>query len=194
MAKVKGPFFSIRASGTVGKLMTARRLHGAPVISAVPIPTDHKSTNQVVNRGYFSEACEHWKTNNWVDLDLSGFKLRTSLEYPKINAWNYFLKEYISGKAQGLITDSIFKVNWAPAFGTQFHLKASILTSMNLIIKYGFSSDNLENTLNVVEHPWPSYNEAFIAKTASGVPFYFRYEALDSGFKAVSGIYEIFGY
>lgn len=76
MARTKGPLFSLKASKSIGKVITYQ---GRPTGTAVykkPTPTDPKTASQLLMRQYMGEARTAWKELSQTDQD----------------AWNNFVK------------------------------------------------------------------------------------------------------
>lgn len=63
MARVTGPFFSLEASGTLGKTLTAAKWKGRPYIRQRVIPLNPKSAKQLGVR-----AALAFLANEWADL------------------------------------------------------------------------------------------------------------------------------
>jgi len=62
MVKVKGPLFSLNASGSVGDLMTFSARKSGPQVRYQKKQKDVITDDRTTQRGYFQEAFEHWLT------------------------------------------------------------------------------------------------------------------------------------
>ncbi len=60
MARVSGPFLSVSASGTVGKILTAATWKGIPYIREWFKPQNPKTAKQVAQRSRLTTAVEMW--------------------------------------------------------------------------------------------------------------------------------------
>ncbi len=60
MAKIKNPFLSLGARGTLGKILTIRRRRGQHIAESKPIPTDAKSAAQLIWRHMYQKAVDLW--------------------------------------------------------------------------------------------------------------------------------------
>lgn len=76
MAKVTGPLFSLKASGTLGKTLTFQERISTTVVYSRTVPYDTKVAKQMSIRGYVTEAVSNWK--------------KLPPEY--ITLWNKFVK------------------------------------------------------------------------------------------------------
>ncbi|GAI60181.1 unnamed protein product, partial [marine sediment metagenome] len=86
MAKVKGPLFSLGASGQLAKTLVYMNWKGIDDVRSYVIPANPKTADQQTQRGYFTNAVDQWHTD--------GFTL------DDVKAWNLLalaLKEALSG-------------------------------------------------------------------------------------------------
>jgi len=60
VTKIKAPFLSLGARGTLGKLLTIRRRRGKHIAESKPIPTDAKSAAQLIWRHMYQKAIDLW--------------------------------------------------------------------------------------------------------------------------------------
>lgn len=103
MAKVKGPFMSVDASGTLFGLLTASIWKGRNVIRGHVIPTNPKTAGQLGVRTTLSDAVTAWQALTAVMPDSGAGAPETYKDQwnlaaqecsPPISGYNYFVMQY----------------------------------------------------------------------------------------------------
>ncbi len=64
MAKVEGPLFSLKASGSVGPRLTFSQRKSGPQVRIQKAQLDVTTADRTIERDFFIEAYEHWNTLN----------------------------------------------------------------------------------------------------------------------------------
>jgi hypothetical protein len=67
MAKIRGPLFSYKASGSFGPRLTYQERGSGPQVRFQKAQADVTTTERTTERGYFIEAYEHWNTLSDAD-------------------------------------------------------------------------------------------------------------------------------
>ena len=103
MAKVKGPFMSVDASGTIYGTLTASIWKGRNYIRGLVIPTNRKTDGQKVVRTLLATAVAAWQALTAVEPDSgstgakdykSGWNTAAQDVQPAISGFNYFVQQY----------------------------------------------------------------------------------------------------
>lgn len=107
MAKLKAPLLSLGASGALGKSLVFFGWKGLDVVREYVIPSNPRSTDQLTQRGYFTNAvaevheAEAETTFPLVEADMVAYALYGSC-YPTPRTWfNQAIKNYIDQKVLG---------------------------------------------------------------------------------------------
>lgn len=103
MAKVSGPFFSVDASGTIYKALTASIWKGRNYIRGYFIPTNPNTPDQQTQRALMKAAVSAWQglaDEEPVSPPLSEeyykdqWNIAAREVYPPISGFNYFTMQY----------------------------------------------------------------------------------------------------
>ena len=107
MAKLKGPLFSLGASGAIGEALVYFSWKGLNVVREYVIPSNPKTTPQKTQRGYLADAVDFIHANqaeasNPIDEeDVSAMALLGST-YPTPRTWfNQLVKVLVDSKVAG---------------------------------------------------------------------------------------------
>jgi len=76
MVRMKGPLFSLKASKSIGKILTYQGRPTGTACYKKPTPTDPKTASQLLMRQYMGDARTAWKALSQADRD----------------AWNNFIE------------------------------------------------------------------------------------------------------
>jgi len=109
MAKVKGPFLSMKASGKVGDTLVASNWKGIKIMRAYVVPANPNTAAQQKQRGYVRIAIAKWHGYPWTDADLTAWIKLASLSPYGQTGPNQFTRESIRiqtiPSAQSPLTD-----------------------------------------------------------------------------------------
>lgn len=75
MAKVKGPLFSLSASGQIAKTLVYGDWKGIDVVRKYVIPANPNTAGQQTQRGIFAAAVEDWHTDGFTAIDVAAWNL-----------------------------------------------------------------------------------------------------------------------
>lgn len=200
MAKLKGPLFSLGASGAIGEALVYFPWKGLNVAREYVIPANPRTALQTTQRGHLTAAVlllhqtQAEVISPWNELDKSAYALWASVVKPATTWFNQVIKHCIdrlvAGKEIRIFRGAVITY---PAAG-QIHItfRCSGPAGTTGKFKYGTSKTALVNTqaatiaVNIVS--------ATIAGLTTGVKYFIQYETLTNatlvGVK--SGIY--YGY
>jgi len=88
MARVTGPFLSISASGTVGKMLTAGTWKGIAYMREWFKPANPRTAAQVAQRTHFADAVASWHTQT-ADTKLAW---KAHVEGQALTGFNAYVK------------------------------------------------------------------------------------------------------
>ncbi|MBA7642501.1 hypothetical protein ES703_50196 [subsurface metagenome] len=110
MAKLTGPFFSLKASGQLGKTIVAFPWKGLNCLRTYVIPANPKSDAQKVQRGYFGDAVTAWHASEFSADDVGAWN-RYSGILPKImSGFNAMIKSFVDQALLGNTWEKIWQV------------------------------------------------------------------------------------
>ncbi|MBA7587394.1 hypothetical protein ES708_29423 [subsurface metagenome] len=69
MAKVKGPLFSLGASGQLAKTLVYADWKGIDYVRQYVIPANPKTAEQQEQRGFFTAAIDAWHIDGYTEDD-----------------------------------------------------------------------------------------------------------------------------
>lgn len=99
MAKVRGPLYSLSASGQIGQAMVFAQWKGIPWVREQFIPQNPKTAGQVAQRLIFTQGVDRWhyvsasqKTGWQTGIERKGYTM---------SGFNYFMSEYIKSMVAG---------------------------------------------------------------------------------------------
>jgi len=75
MAKVKGPLFSLAASGQIAKTLVYMSWKGIADVRKYVIPANPNTAGQQEQRGFFSTAVGQWHTDGFTAVDVAAWNL-----------------------------------------------------------------------------------------------------------------------
>jgi len=95
VAKLTGPFFSLKASGQLGKVIVAFPWKGINALRTYVVPFNPKSDAQMLQRGYFEDAVDAWHDSEFSAVDVLAWNRYAGI-LPKImSGFNAMIKSYL---------------------------------------------------------------------------------------------------
>ena len=92
MAKVKGPLFSLSASGQIAKTLVYMTWKGIDDVRKYVIPANPRTAGQQTQRGYFSAAVAAWHTDGYSALDVAAWNLYALAQKVAASGFNMFTR------------------------------------------------------------------------------------------------------
>jgi len=102
MAKVKGPLFSLGASGQIAKTLVYMTWKGIDDVRTYVVPANPKTADQQQQRGYFTNAIDAWHVDGYTEDDVSAFNLYALAQKIAASGFNMFVKLYVLAKVAEL--------------------------------------------------------------------------------------------
>ena len=111
MAKVKGPLFSISASGQLAKTLIYADWKGIDYAKQYVIPANPKTEDQQEQRGFFNSAIEAWHVDGYTEEDVTAWNLYALAQKMAASGFNIFVRLYVLAKVAvktwGALTDCL---------------------------------------------------------------------------------------
>ena len=92
MAKVKGPLFSLSASGQIAKTLVYGDWKGIDIVRKYVIPANPNTSGQQTQRGYFANAVEDWHTDGFTAIDVAAWNLYALAQKVAASGFNMLVK------------------------------------------------------------------------------------------------------
>ena len=103
MAKIKGPLFSIKGVGKVGKSIIYQEAKGIKKAKIYKVPDNPNTTDQQDQRGFMTSSVLAWKTDGYNALDIDAWNLYAKIQKGSLSGYNMFLRERINKRKIGHI-------------------------------------------------------------------------------------------
>ncbi|MBA7482587.1 hypothetical protein ES707_18079 [subsurface metagenome] len=111
MAKVKGPLFSLGATGQIAKTLVYMTWKGIADVRSYVIPANPKTADQQQQRGYFTAAIDAWHVDGYTEDDVKAWNLYALAQKVAASGFNMFVRLYVLAKVAvktwGALTDCI---------------------------------------------------------------------------------------
>lgn len=95
MAKLTGPFFSLKASGQLGKTLVAFPWKGINALRTYVIPANPRSDAQTTQRGFFIDAVEEWHGAAYNALDVGAWNRFAGILAKIMSGFNAMIKTFV---------------------------------------------------------------------------------------------------
>ena len=95
MAKLTGPFFSLKASGQLGKTIVAFPWKGLNCLRTYVIPANPKTIDQRTQRGYFEDAVDEWHGAAYSALDVGAWNRFAGILAKIMSGFNAMVKTFV---------------------------------------------------------------------------------------------------
>ncbi|GAI59148.1 unnamed protein product [marine sediment metagenome] len=92
MAKVKGPLFSLGASGKLADSLVYMNWKGIDDVRQYVIPANPKTADQQTQRGYFTTAVGQWHTDGFTIEDVKAWNLLALALKEALSGFNVYVR------------------------------------------------------------------------------------------------------
>jgi len=192
MAKVRGPLFSLGASGQLAKTLVYLSWKGLDTVREYVIPANPQSPLQVVQRGYFEDAVDEWHDPKYSAADIAAWNRYAPILAKPMSGFNAFVKSWID-----IQRTAVPVVN--PPYGASISTGGAGLLTFSMdedgeattaFCDWGYSPTAMNNEAALVEGPANTWILAGVAATV-GARVYGRYWSYDAvAMAGISGIYQ----
>lgn len=187
MAKVKGPLFSLSASGQIAKTLVYGDWKGIDVVRKFVIPANPNTAGQQTQRGIFAAAVEDWHTDGFTAIDVAAWNLYALALKVAQSGFNVLvkLKVLCAVAAESWIPLIECLVTAIAADGAQINITGTVGSTIKLY--WGTSKTSMFNEEDMVDTAGDY--EVTIATMNSLTKYYFYIKDTDAGECARTGIY-----
>ena len=120
MAKLTGPFFSLKASGQLGKTLVAFPWKGINALRTYVVPANPRSDAQILQRGYFIDAVEEWHGAAYNALDVGAWNRYAGILAKIMSGFNAMIKTFVDQAILGNTWTRLHDVVMATITQTDF--------------------------------------------------------------------------
>jgi len=187
MAKVKGPLFSLGASGQIAKTLVYMTWKGIDDVREYVIPANPKSAGQQTQRGYFAAAVEDWHTDGFTAVDVAAWNLYALAQKVAASGFNMLVKLKVAC--------AVAAESWVPlvdclvtaigAAGAQVNITGTVGSTVKLY--WGTSKTSMFNEEAMVDTAGDY--EVTLAACSASTKIYFYIKDTGVGECARTGIY-----
>lgn len=179
MAKLKGPLFSLGATGQVGKALVFFGWKGLNVVREFVVPANPNTTNQQTQRGYLTQAVLRIHQAQEASpalnaTDVQAYALLASTVQVATTWFNQVVRQWVAQVIAGK-TGIIWRVSTiTPGANTiSFALNATHANPTTVICRYGTSKTALNNSVTAAEAPASTWTASIVGLTP-GTKYYFQ--------------------
>ena len=187
MAKVKGPLFSLSASGQIAKTLVYGDWKGIDVVRKYVIPANPNTAAQQTQRGYFGNAVEDWHTDGFTAVDVVAWNLYALAQKVAASGFNMLVKLKIicavAAEAWVPLVDCL--VTAVGAAGAQINITGTVGSTVKLY--WGTSKTSMFNQEAMADTAGDY--EVTLAACGASTKYYFYIIDETAANQARTGIY-----
>ena len=187
MAKVKGPLFSLSASGQIAKTLVYGDWKGIDIVRKYVIPANPNTSGQQTQRGYFAAAVEDWHTDGFTAIDVAAWNLYALAQKVAASGFNMLVKLKIAcavaAEAWVPLVDCL--VTAIGAAGAQINITGTVGSTVKLY--WGTSKTSMFNEEAMVDTAGDY--EVTLAACGASTKIYFYIMDKTAANQARTGIY-----
>lgn len=192
MGKVKGPLFSLGASGQIGKALVYFPWKGVNAVREYVIPANPKSAAQIVQRNYLHAVVDNWHQFSFTDADRIAWNRYAGILPKAMSGFNAFVRLCIGYRLASISYAKIadVQVDTPTVVGFDVDVENS---SAGLTLKayIGTSKTHFPTQVALVDDTDDTYSLTW-AGGASKIDYYVKImQQLGGVWYQVSGIYHV---
>jgi hypothetical protein len=191
MAKVKGPLFSLDASGKIADSIVYLKWKGISDVRSYVIPANPRTEKQQAQRSKMTEAVDLWHSTAFNELDFEAWNLFASIMPVPMSGFNAFIKSYIDAKVAGKNFTTIYggTISNITNSGFTFTIKTDLSADVKLYIGTSKTilGTEVSGTYNTGTKTWTFT----VTGLASGTKYFFEVKSTDPDDAGRTGIYTV---
>lgn len=190
MAKVKGPLFSIDASGKIADTLVFMKWKGIKDVRQWLKPANPRTEKQQAQRGRLTDAVNEWHVAGFTDIDTSAWDLYATTLGTPMSGFNAFVREYIYAKLAGKTWTSLYNCEIGTPSGGSITITIKCNEDKTAKLYYGTSKSVLLSEATGTYDDGTKTWTFTISGLSAGVKYYFYIKNTADGEAARTGIYE----
>ncbi len=187
MAKVKGPLFSLSASGQIAKTLVYGDWKGIDVVRKYVIPANPRTAGQQQQRAYFAAAVEDWHTDGFTAIDVAAWNLYALAQKVAASGFNMLVKLKVAAAVAAETWVALYEclVTVIAADGAQINITGTVGSTIKLY--WGTSKTSMFNEETMADTAGDY--EVTIATMNASTKYYFYIKDTGASEHARTGIY-----
>ncbi len=190
MAKLTGPFFSLKASGQLGKTLVAFPWKGLNCLRTYVIPANPKTSGQTTQRDYFTDSVTEWHGAAYNDLDVGAWNRLAGIAADIMSGFNRMIRSFINEAILGNTWERLYQAIVSGVVAVGFDVSIKKTSGGNAPTLYwGTSKTHMPNSLAMTDMTGDLWSATAGSLTANTL-YYFYIDVGASGADyARTGIY-----
>ena len=190
MAKLTGPFFSLKASGQLGKTLVAFPWKGLNCLRTYVIPANPKTSGQVTQRGYFTNSVAEWHGAAYNALDVGAWNRLAGIAADIMSGFNRMIRSFVDEAILGNTWERLYQAIVSAVLATSFDVSIKKASAGNAPTLYwGTSKTHMPNSLAMTDMTGDLWSATASVLTANTL-YYFYIDVGATGVDyARTGIY-----
>ena len=190
MAKLTGPFFSLKASGQLGKTLVAFPWKGINALRTYVIPANPRSDAQVIQRGYFEDAVDEWHGAAYNAADAVAWNRFAGILAKIMSGFNAMVKTYIDEAILGNTWNRLTGVSVAYVEATTMTAYVDCPDKIHLpVIHWGTSKTHFPNSADMELQSGDQYRYNFTGLTKDTLYYFYIHHGFSGIEYGRTGIY-----
>jgi hypothetical protein len=191
MAKIKGPLFSLDASGKLADSLVYLKWKGINDVRSYVIPANPRTEKQQAQRTKMTEAVDLWHATAFNDIDFSAWDLFASIMPTPMSGFNAFIKCYIDAKVAAKNFTPLYAgtISNITSSGFTFTIKSNLSADVKLYI--GTSKTVMGTAVSGTYNSGTKTWTFTVTGLASGTKYYFEVKSTDPDDQGRTGIYTV---
>ena len=187
MAKVNLPLMSASASGKIAKSLVYFNWKGIDVVRSYVIPSNPKTTSQMVQRGYFSNSVDLFHNTSFTDLDRSAFNLAATASKIVMSGFNWFMQQVVHAYRAGKSFNPLYQCSISNITKNSATVTIKCSSDKTAKLYWGTSKNFLPNLISgsYVSNTWTFS----LSSLPSDTYIYFYVKNTATGEGGISGVY-----
>lgn len=181
MAKLTGPFFSLKASGQLGKTLVAFPWKGINALRTYVVPANPQSDAQTDQRDIFTAAVKEWHDAAYTALDVLAWNRLAGIADKIMSGFNRMVREFVN---EGILENvwTSMKAGRASGVGVLFFtaIVAKVSAGVTPKVHWGKSKTHFPNSADMVDNANDSWFYDITDLTANTL-YYFYFSLGVSG-------------
>jgi len=189
MAKVKGPLFSLEASGKLADSLVYMNWKGIQDVRQWLIPANPRTAKQQTQRGYLTDAVNMVHTTAFNQADRDAWDLFASTLAQVMSGFNALVKSYINAKVAGKDFTPLYgcEVSGITSSGFTVTVYSELATDVKLY--YGTSKTVLGSEVSGTYESGTKKWTFTLSGLSSAVKYYFQVKSVAADDEGKTGIY-----
>lgn len=181
MAKLTGPFFSLKASGQLGKTLVAFPWKGLNCLRTYVIPANPRTAAQTTQRGHFGDSVDEWHGSAFSADDVSAWNRLAGIAADIMSGFNRMIREFLTEAILGNTWERITDVLVSSVLATSFTVNLTkVSAGNNPDLHYGTSKTHMPNVLAMTDNTSDDW-EISVTPLLANTLYYFYIDSGASG-------------